>query len=139
MIVRPKPINCLVHISFILKMGQAEAKKFGLFEKKKNISILPVSYLICSAKQMLFRSPMYDQNKGEGVPFNSSFLCFLYHLYLLCIFLFICIYLCKNTYKYANNYKWMILVKKAQKGFLDGFGIFWKKKFFFQFFYSKVL
>ena len=35
---------------------------------------------------------------------------------------------------------WVILVKIAQEGFLDGFGIFWKKaKFFFQFFYSKVL
>ena len=33
----------------------------------------------------------------------------------------------------------MFLVKKAQEGFLDGFGIFWKKtKFFFQFSYSKV-
>ena len=31
---------------------------------------------------------------------------------------------------------WVILLKKAQ----DGFGIFWKKKkFSFQFFYSKVL
>ena len=29
----------------------------------------------------------------------------------------------------------MILVKKSQDGFLDGFEIFWKKKkFFFQFF-----
>ena len=34
----------------------------------------------------------------------------------------------------------VILVKKTQEVFLDGFGIFWKKKkFFFQFFYSKVL
>ena len=35
---------------------------------------------------------------------------------------------------------WVILVKKAQEGFLDGFEIFWKEKIFmFQFFYSKVL
>ena len=35
---------------------------------------------------------------------------------------------------------WVIPMKKAQEGFLNGFGIFWKnKKFFFQFFYSKNL
>ena len=34
----------------------------------------------------------------------------------------------------------VILVKKAQKNFLDGFGTFWKKnKFFFHFFYSEVV
>ena len=35
---------------------------------------------------------------------------------------------------------WVILVEKSQEGFLVGFGIFWKKKkFFFQFIYSRVL
>ena len=34
----------------------------------------------------------------------------------------------------------MILVKKAQEGFLDGFGILWKKKkFSFQFYHSEIL
>ena len=40
---------------------------------------------------------------------------------------------------YLSFADWVILVKKAQEGFLDDCGIFWKKKkFSFHFFYSKV-
>ena len=44
---------------------------------------MPVGYLTCSAKQMLFQLPIYHQNKGEEVAFYSTsslyiYLCYLY-------------------------------------------------------------
>ena len=48
---------------------------------------------------MLFQSPIYQQNKGEGVRFYStiSTYIYLYYLYLLRALVFICMYLLINT------------------------------------------
>ena len=46
----------------------------------------------------------------------------------------------KYEFHWVFNQYWVILEKKKLRRFLDGFGIFWKKKkFFLIFFYSKVL
>ena len=43
-----------------------------------------------------------------------------------------------KTHNYKSQKERVILVKKAQEAFLDGFGIFWKKNiFWFQFFLLK--
>ena len=48
---------------------------------------------------MLFQSPIYQQNKGEGDRFYSviSTYIYLYYLYLLCVLLVICVYILINT------------------------------------------
>ena len=60
--------------------GQAEAMKFGFFEKKT--FTLVVDYLTCSAKCMLFKLPIYHQNKAEEVHLCSAISMYLYLCYL---------------------------------------------------------
>ena len=118
-IIRPQSINCLVCVSFAPKNGagwQAEAKKFGFFEKKKTKHILPVSYQTCSAKQMLFQLRIHHQNKGKEVRFYSAISRYIYSFVLLSV-LFICIiFLWINTHiNYANNQ--VMLIKNEHMSF----------------------
>ena len=72
-LLRPQSINCLVHISFDLKTGVSgwvEAKNVKNFLKKRNIPILPVGYLTCSAKQMLFQLPSKDILSEAALSFS---------------------------------------------------------------------
>ena len=103
----------LLHVKYVRNQGcnqlfgshQFCPKKWGGQKQKsydflKKTYILLISYITCSVKQMLFRTPVYHQNKSEGVPFFPaiSVRMYLYYLlYLLCVFVFICIFLCINT------------------------------------------
>ena len=91
---------------FVIKNGVGrwvEAKKFGIFVK--NICLLPVGYLTCSAKQMLFQPPMYQQNKVEGVCFYPV-ICvyiYLYYLYVYVCLYFIYLYLFTNAWTIRDS------------------------------------
>ena len=96
----PPSINCLVRVIFALKMGRADRRKQKSSEMlNKKRYILPVGYITCSSKQMLFQLPIYHQNKGKKVRciflrciqlllFISLYI-YQCYLYLLCVF-----YLC---------------------------------------------
>ena len=69
-------------------MGQAgkQKQKSSLFFEKKHNRQSPVSYLTCSAKQMLFQLPIHHQNKGKEVCFYSAISTYILLRYLLSVF-----------------------------------------------------
>ena len=91
------------------RVGGWKQKSLDFLKKKKpkQLAILPVSYLTCSTKLMLFQLPIHHQNniKVIEVCFYSAISMYILLRYLLSVFVFICIiYLCINSYKYTNNY-----------------------------------
>ena len=64
-------------------MGQAgRQKQWSLAFFKKKTFTLAVGYLTCSAKCMLFKLPIYHQNKAEEVHLCSTISMYIYSCYL---------------------------------------------------------
>ena len=72
------------------------SKKVGSFWKKTYI--LPVPYLVCSAKEMLFQLLIYYQNKGAEVRFYYAISMYIYVLSV--VIMCVCSYLYLLMHEY---------------------------------------